>query len=159
MICSICGAGQMVKKRLDVDKAWKGRTITFRGIEAEVCESCGSKVYKASDVAMMESLIESTLNKADYPEVMNVEEVSQFLRVTPQTIYNMLRDGRIVATKVGREWRFPKESILRIFDPLMPAAACYRSSAGGADKAREEIEKFTAELQEETESKQEKRKE
>ncbi len=145
MHCSICGA-QMVTKRLDVDKTWKGRTITFRGIEADVCESCGIKVYEASDVAMMESLIESTLGKKEYPEVMNVEEVSRFLRVTPQTVYNMLRDGRIAATKVGREWRFPKEALMGIFDLPAPALACYRSSAAGAGKVQEEVEKYRAEL-------------
>lgn len=152
MRCPICG-GQMVSKKVDVDETWKGRTITFRGIEAQVCEECGERVYEASDIAMMESLIESTLDKTDYPEVMNVEEVSRFLRVTPQTIYNMLRDGRIAATKVGREWRFSKEAIMRIFDLPTPALACYRSSSTGASKVNEEVEKYRAELREKAKAK------
>ena len=122
MNCSICG-GQMVKKVLDIDKTWKGRTVTFRGIEADVCKSCGVKVYEASDVAMMESLIESTLDQADYPEVMNVEEVSRFLRVTPQTVYNMLRDGRLAAAKIGREWRFAKEAVAALIGMPEPELA------------------------------------
>ena len=145
MRCPICG-GQMVSKKVDVDETWKGRTITFRGIEAQVCEECREHVYEASDIAMMESLIESTLDKADYPEVMNVEEVSRFLRVTPQTVYNMLRDGRIAATKVGREWRFSREAIMSIFDLPTPVLACYRSSPAGAAKVNEEVEKYRAEL-------------
>lgn len=153
MRCPICGGGQMVSKKVDVDETWKGRTITFRGIEAKVCEECGERVYEASDIAMMESLIESTLDKTDYPEVMNVEEVSRFLRVTPQTVYNMLRDGRIAATKVGREWRFPREAIMRIFDLPAPALARYRSSSNGASKVNEEVEKYRAELREKAKAK------
>ena len=152
MRCPICGS-QMVTKKVDVDQTWKGRTITFRGIEAQVCEGCGEHVYEASDIAMMESLIESTLDKTDYPEVMNVEEVSRFLRVTPQTIYNMLRDGRITATKVGREWRFSREAIMSIFDLPKPALACYRSSPAGAAKVNEEIEKYRAELRKKAKTK------
>ena len=153
MKCSFCG-GRMVSKKVDVDETWKGRTITFRGILAEVCEECGEEVYEASDVAMMESLIESTLDRPDYPEVMNVEEVSRFLRVTPQTVYNMLRDGRIKATKVGREWRFPKAAMMKIFDLPTPVLAGYRSSAAGAGKVQEEIEKYRAELEAKDKAKQ-----
>lgn len=155
MRCPICG-GQMVSKKVDVDETWKGRTITFRGIEAQVCEKCGEQIYEASDIAMMESLIESTLNKSDYPEAMNVEEVSRFLRVTPQTVYNMLRDGRITATKVGREWRFSKEAIMSILDLPAPALAYYRSSVTGADKAQETVEKYRAKLRKNAKSKREK---
>ncbi|MCL4515615.1 MAG: helix-turn-helix domain-containing protein [Firmicutes bacterium] len=89
-----------------------GVEITFRGIEADVCPECGEEAYAAADVEMMESLIEGTLKDESYPRLMNVEEVSSFLRVTPQTVYNMLRDGRIKATKVGREWRFPREEVV-----------------------------------------------
>ena len=36
----------------------------------------------------------------------SLEDVAGYLDVTNQTIYNMIRDGRIKAYKVGREWRF-----------------------------------------------------
>lgn len=111
MHCPLCG-GHMAVRHVDVDETWKGRTITFRGIAAQICGTCGNKVYEATDVAMMEALIESTLNKPVYPEIMDVEEVSRLLRVTPQTIYNMLRDGRLKAAKVGREWRFSREEVM-----------------------------------------------
>lgn len=42
---------------------------------------------------------------------MNVEEVADFFRVSNQTIYNMLRAGKLPAVKVGREWRFPRDKI------------------------------------------------
>lgn len=36
----------------------------------------------------------------------SLEEVARYLDVSNQTVYNMIRDKRIVAYKVGREWRF-----------------------------------------------------
>lgn len=36
----------------------------------------------------------------------SLEDVAGYLGVTNQTLYNMIRDGRIKAYKVGREWRF-----------------------------------------------------
>jgi len=44
-------------------------------------------------------------------ELMTLEEVSQYLRVTKKTIYRLLRRGSIPATKVGHQWRFNKASI------------------------------------------------
>lgn len=36
----------------------------------------------------------------------SLEEVAAYLGVTNQTVYNMIRDKRIKASKIGREWRF-----------------------------------------------------
>ena len=44
-------------------------------------------------------------------ELMTVEEVADYLRVTEKTIYRLLKQGRISAAKVGRQWRFDKASI------------------------------------------------
>lgn len=44
-------------------------------------------------------------------ELMTVEEVADYLRVTEKTIYRLLKQGRISATKVGHQWRFDKASI------------------------------------------------
>jgi excisionase family DNA binding protein len=41
----------------------------------------------------------------------SLEEVARYLGVTHQTVYNMIRDGRIKAYKVGREWRFHPSDI------------------------------------------------
>ena len=34
------------------------------------------------------------------------------MEISNQTVYNMIRDGRIKAYKVGREWRFLRADIL-----------------------------------------------
>lgn len=36
----------------------------------------------------------------------SLEEVAEYLEVSNQTVYNMIRDKRIKAYKIGREWRF-----------------------------------------------------
>jgi excisionase family DNA binding protein len=47
------------------------------------------------------------------PSVMNVEEVADYLRVAPATIYRLAQQGKIPGAKVGRSWRFSKDMIDR----------------------------------------------
>jgi len=44
-------------------------------------------------------------------EVMTLEEVAAYLRVTDKTIYSLTKRGNIPGTKVGHQWRFDKASI------------------------------------------------
>jgi excisionase family DNA binding protein len=44
-------------------------------------------------------------------ELMTLGEVAEYLRVTKTTVYRLLRQGKIPANKVGRQWRFDKTSI------------------------------------------------
>jgi excisionase family DNA binding protein len=46
-------------------------------------------------------------------ELMTVEEVAQYLRVTRKTVYSLLRQDKIPATKVGQQWRFDRAAIDR----------------------------------------------
>ncbi len=43
--------------------------------------------------------------------VMNVDEVARYLGVVPDTIYRKARRGEIPAIKMGKMWRFPKETL------------------------------------------------
>ena len=43
--------------------------------------------------------------------VLNVDEVARYLRVVPDTIYRRARRGEIPAVKVGKVWRFPKDTL------------------------------------------------
>ncbi len=49
-------------------------------------------------------------------ELMTVEEVAGYLRVTKKTIYRLLKRGDITAVKVGRGWRFKKVSVDKWLD-------------------------------------------
>lgn len=48
----------------------------------------------------------------DYPDVMNIEEMSRALGVSTKTGYKLLRTGKITAMKVGRTYRIPKVHLL-----------------------------------------------
>jgi excisionase family DNA binding protein len=44
-------------------------------------------------------------------KLMTVEEAAVYLRVGKKTIYRLLKQGKIPATRVGQQWRFNKASI------------------------------------------------
>jgi len=46
-------------------------------------------------------------------ELMTIEELERYLRFTRKTIYRLLKEGSIPATKIGNKWRFDKAVIDR----------------------------------------------
>jgi excisionase family DNA binding protein len=44
-------------------------------------------------------------------KIMTLEEVAEYLRVKPQTIYTWAQEKKIPAAKLGKEWRFKKSMI------------------------------------------------
>jgi excisionase family DNA binding protein len=51
--------------------------------------------------------------KTDRARILTLENVAQYLRVHPSTIYRLLKKRQLPAFKVGRDWRFNLESIDR----------------------------------------------
>lgn len=49
-------------------------------------------------------------------EILTLEEVANYLKVKPQTIYNWAQSGKIPAAKLGKEWRFRKSVIDKWFN-------------------------------------------
>ena len=49
----------------------------------------------------------------DYPDVMDIEQVSAVLRVSTKTCYKLVKDQKLCCIKVGRAFRFPKVYLLR----------------------------------------------
>lgn len=49
-------------------------------------------------------------------DIMTLEEVAAYLKMTPQTIYTWAQEKRIPAAKLGKEWRFKKSIIDRWFE-------------------------------------------
>lgn len=45
------------------------------------------------------------------PEVLSFEEACRFLKLAKPTLYNYVRRGEVPAFKMGRVWRFHKESL------------------------------------------------
>ncbi len=50
----------------------------------------------------------------DMDEIMTLEEVATYLKVTPRTIYRMLEEEQIPAFKVRGAWRFRKDEIQKM---------------------------------------------
>jgi excisionase family DNA binding protein len=49
-------------------------------------------------------------------KIMTLEEVADYLRLKPQTIYSWAQEKKIPAAKLGKEWRFKKSVIDRWFN-------------------------------------------
>ncbi len=111
-ICVKCGE-QMILKTISRTFNIRGKEIEIRGIEAYVCDKCGEIVYTNAEAKMIERVIDA-VNERPQEEIstLNLTETAEYLRVSNQTVYNMIKDGRIKAYKVGREWRFLGSDIL-----------------------------------------------
>ena len=48
----------------------------------------------------------------EYPDVMNIEQMSQALGVSTKTGYGLLKNGKVACLKVGRVYRIPKVHLL-----------------------------------------------
>ena len=49
-------------------------------------------------------------------EVLNIDQLAQYLRVPKSTLYRLAAEGKIPSHKVGRHWRFRRESVDRWLD-------------------------------------------
>lgn len=47
------------------------------------------------------------------PEILDVEGAATLLAVSSSTIYRLARQGKIPATRVGREWRFTRSNLIQ----------------------------------------------
>jgi len=43
--------------------------------------------------------------------IMTTEEVAKYLKIPKSTVYILAQDGKIPCQKVGRHWRFRRETI------------------------------------------------
>jgi excisionase family DNA binding protein len=49
----------------------------------------------------------------EYPDILDVTQMSMLLRVSKKTAYKLLKQERIDCLKVGREYKIPKANIIR----------------------------------------------
>ena len=63
----------------------------------------------------------------DSREVMNIRQASQYLGISPDTLYKYLSEGKVPAFKLGNRWRFKKTTLDRWME---------HKSQSGEDKAR-----------------------
>lgn len=128
--CPVCG-GSVTHKFVEDKAIWGKYSVKISGLEADVCDSCGEIYYNFDDALVMEKIaaaLSQSKNQAIADEadaVLNLSETAKLLRISNQSVYNMIKDGRIKATKIGREWRFRKSEILTLMHvgENMPIAA------------------------------------
>ena len=51
------------------------------------------------------------------PEVMTIQETSEYLRVPVSSLYKLAQSGKIPCQKVGRHWRFKRRAIEDWLEP------------------------------------------
>jgi excisionase family DNA binding protein len=45
-------------------------------------------------------------------EVLTIKEVAQYLRLSEAKVYEMARNGTIPAFRIGKSWRFQRDSLM-----------------------------------------------
>ena len=110
-ICFSCG-GEMNHKKVEQTFTIDEYSLTLRGLQAHVCNICDERIYSYEETYMIQSLVRALKQtSAQKPDILNLDETANLLRVSNQTIYNMIKDGRLKAYKVGREWRIMQKDI------------------------------------------------
>jgi|GEM_PF-2120627 len=56
------------------------------------------------------------MEKASNNRIMTIEELSDFLKLSVRTVYQMVTEGTIPGRKIGKQWRFDREKILAWFN-------------------------------------------
>jgi excisionase family DNA binding protein len=69
---------------------------------------------------------------ADSREVMNIRQASQYLGVSPDTLYKYVNEQKIPAFKLGNRWRFKKSKL----DQWMEEQSMELESRGNKKKPR-----------------------
>lgn len=64
-------------------------------------------------------ILHETATMDNNDKIMTLEEVAEYLRVKPQTIYTWAQEKKIPAAKLGKEWRFKKSMVDKWFRESM----------------------------------------
>ncbi|MBM4341464.1 MAG: helix-turn-helix domain-containing protein [Deltaproteobacteria bacterium] len=53
-------------------------------------------------------------------EILNIKEVSHYLKIPVSTVYKLVQDGKVPAIKFGKHWRFLKKDLDHLFEQKKP---------------------------------------
>jgi excisionase family DNA binding protein len=71
----------------------------------------GSKARGPGNRSGMDGAEKAKGTMADSREVMNIRQASQYLGVSPDTLYKYVGEQKIPAFKLGNRWRFKKSRL------------------------------------------------
>lgn len=141
MKCIKC-KGEMKETTTTLNSRWGDYTVAISGIKGFKCDSCDELMFSVEETRMIQNITAGLADSksTEKPDLLNVQEVADLLRVSNQTVYNMLKDGRLSAYKVGKEWRFAKDEVYEAMKGQNPISVAAR---GGdlSDRDREYIKK------------------
>ena len=74
--------------------------------------------------------------------VMTIDDLAEYLKIPKSTVYKLVQEGQIPGQKVGRHWRFRRETIDRWLDegPGVIPQNGSRDRTAGTDDADSEDE-------------------
>jgi excisionase family DNA binding protein len=84
--------------------------MDFRGTAVAFARGRGPSNFQYRERIM--SLSTVVPNTTD-DEVLTVKEVSEILNLNPKTVYKLARGGKIPAFRIGSDWRFPSDQVVR----------------------------------------------
>jgi excisionase family DNA binding protein len=67
--------------------------------------------FQMARVAERTQPVKETLGSTDAREVMNIRQASEYLGVSPDTLYKYVGENKIPAFKLGNRWRFKKSKL------------------------------------------------
>ncbi|MCK5683090.1 helix-turn-helix domain-containing protein [bacterium] len=51
--------------------------------------------------------------------IMDIKEVSTYLKIKEQTVYRLAQTGKIPAIKIGGQWKVKQEHLDKMFDEIL----------------------------------------
>ena len=51
-----------------------------------------------------------------YPDILSTRQVAESLSIDRHSVYNMIKNGGLTAYRMGRGYRIPKESLIRLIN-------------------------------------------
>jgi excisionase family DNA binding protein len=54
-------------------------------------------------------------------EIMTPPQVAEYLQLTTETVYRYIREGKLVASRLGRQYRVPRESVEMLLEATSTA--------------------------------------
>ena len=88
----------------------------------------------------MTSAERASESMAESREVMNIRQASQYLGVSPDTLYKYVYEEKIPAFKLGNRWRFKKSKL----DQWMEEKSTMRESRENPEKKKPKAARVAA---------------
>src|SRR5438067_13938530 len=55
--------------------------------------------------------MDSPMNAERVPDILTPEQAAAYLQINRETVYRYIREGKLVASKLGRTYRIPRPSL------------------------------------------------